>query len=127
MNKTSQWNTPESPDDFLDWLKQYHPKWVKDSDFNTLKNMLTTSDGLGAKIKTKALQKLIKLIKYGEDKMNTKILEEGDRCAKMDCDGIMGFEPVKNCSCHIDPPCSQCVENPLVCLKCGYSQEDQNE
>lgn len=46
------------------------------------------------------------------------ILEEGDTCPK--CGGELGYDRVNNCSCHINPPCSQCVNNPLVCLKCGY-------
>ncbi len=45
--------------------------------------------------------------------------EEGDRCRFEDCDGEYGYEKVENCSCHISPPCHQCVENPLVCLGCG--------
>lgn len=51
---------------------------------------------------------------YDED------LTEGDRCPFAGCDGRMGFQPVENCSCHISPPCNQCVDNPLVCLKCDW-------
>jgi len=43
--------------------------------------------------------------------------QEGDKCP--DCGGVFGYKPVKNCSCHIHPPCSACVDNPLVCLNCG--------
>jgi len=50
-------------------------------------------------------------------------IEEGDICPECN-NGIMGFEPVENCSCHINPPCSQCVNNPLVCLSCGWDSED---
>jgi len=62
VNKISQWNPPEDPNDFLEWLKEWHPKWVKSSDINTLRNILTTSDGLGTKIKIKikALDVLMK-------------------------------------------------------------------
>jgi len=49
-------------------------------------------------------------------------VEEGDDCPI--CPGTMGFEPVENCSCHVNPPCSACVDNPLVCLDCGWSLED---
>lgn len=49
-------------------------------------------------------------------------LEEGDKCPH--CDGKMGLEPVQGCTCHIWPPCSQCVDNPLVCLKCGFNPEE---
>jgi len=64
MNKTnqvSQWNPPENSNEFLEWLKEYHPKWVKDLDINTLRNILTTSDGLGTKVKTKALDALMEM------------------------------------------------------------------
>lgn len=53
-------------------------------------------------------------------------LEEGDEyplCGE----GIMGYEGVENCSCHISPPCTSCLENPLVCLECGYDPEDTNQ
>jgi len=56
----SQWNPPEDPNEFLEWLKMYHPKWVKDSDTNTLRNILTTSDGLGTKVKIKAIDALMR-------------------------------------------------------------------
>lgn len=49
-------------------------------------------------------------------------VEEGDRCP--DCgNGIMGFGRVWGCRCHISPPCSACVDNPLVCLECGWQYE----
>jgi len=51
-------------------------------------------------------------------------IEEGDICPECS-NGIMGFEPVVNCTCFISPPCSQCVNNPLVCLKCGWNSEDE--
>jgi hypothetical protein len=50
--------------------------------------------------------------------------QEDDKCPQKDCDGIMGYERVIGCSCHINPPCSACVNNPLVCLKCGWTPED---
>jgi len=59
MNKTSQWNPPEEPKDFMEWLKKWHPKWIKASDTDTLRHMLTTSDGLGTKMKIKALDTLL--------------------------------------------------------------------
>lgn len=49
--------------------------------------------------------------------------EEGQKCNRGGCDGDMGYHPVENCSCHINPPCSACVDNPLVCLKCGVEIE----
>jgi hypothetical protein len=44
-------------------------------------------------------------------------MEEGDKC--QECGGELGYNPVENCSCHINPPCHQCIDNPLVCLDCG--------
>lgn len=51
--------------------------------------------------------------------------EEGDWCPHC-ATGKLGFGEVKDCSCHISPPCGSCVENPLVCLECGedpYKEE----
>lgn len=56
--------------------------------------------------------------------------EDGDlcnRCAAPDednpkplpCTGTMHYADVENCSCHINPPCSWCENNPLVCDTCG--------
>lgn len=54
-------------------------------------------------------------------------LEEGDPCPQCEAEGVeakMGYENVENCSCHLNPTCSACVDNPLVCLECGWSEED---
>jgi len=37
----------------------------------------------------------------------------------------MHYAPVRNCSCHISPPCHSCVENPIVCADCGYTDGDE--
>lgn len=50
--------------------------------------------------------------------------EEGGDCYDLECKGKYGFNRVVDCSCHISPPCSQCVENPLVCLECGNEATD---
>lgn len=55
---------------------------------------------------------------YDED------LTEGLGCPGVGCDGKMGFNPVEDCSCHINPPCNKCLDNPLVCLKCGWTLGD---
>lgn len=44
-------------------------------------------------------------------------LEEGDKCP--DCGAALSFPKVEGCSCHINPPCSACVNNRLTC-KCGF-------
>lgn len=46
-------------------------------------------------------------------------IEEGQTCNRDGCTGKMGFNPVEGYSCHLDPPCNACVENPLVCMECG--------
>lgn len=48
-----------------------------------------------------------------------KMIEERDDCKDETCDGKYEFGDVVGCSCHISPPCSACVDNPLVCDKCG--------
>jgi hypothetical protein len=49
-----------------------------------------------------------------------KEYNEGDCCDMEDCPGVLGYNPVENCSCINNPPCNQCVDNPLVCLHCGW-------
>jgi hypothetical protein len=51
--------------------------------------------------------------------MNEDDITEGSTCPIEGCNGIMGFNPVEGCYCHISPPCSCCVDNPLVCMECG--------
>lgn len=53
---------------------------------------------------------------------------EGDKCTYSDCDGMFEYIREGQCSCHISPPCSSCVDAPLICNKCGeYSDEDNNQ
>lgn len=54
-------------------------------------------------------------------------LEEGDNCPDGGCKGKVGFNKVEGCACHIHPPCSACVNNPLTCLECGYEDESPPE
>jgi len=49
--------------------------------------------------------------------------EEGDKCPEKGCTGTLEYPPVENCSCHIDPPCHACVNNPLTCAECGWEEE----
>jgi len=51
--------------------------------------------------------------------------EEGDRCGVDGCRGSLGFNRVENCSCHLSAPCSQCVDNPLCCPECGWTDEQE--
>lgn len=50
------------------------------------------------------------------------MMEEGDKCPLCE-EGTLEVKPVENCSCHINPPCSACVETPLVCTVCGEEFE----
>lgn len=42
--------------------------------------------------------------------------EEGALCCRDGCTGRMIFAP-ENCSCHISPPCGDCIDG-LVCEVC---------
>ena len=55
----------------------------------------------------------------------TDLMDEGDKCLEKDCVGYFEFIRDEPCSCHISPPCSACVDAPLVCNECGYSPEDE--
>lgn len=48
--------------------------------------------------------------------------EEGDKCPECR-DGILKYGEVENCSCHLTPPCSACLDNPFVCIECGWEVE----
>ena len=48
-------------------------------------------------------------------------IEEGGKCPE--CDGTLEYLPVENCRCHISPPCSSCVNNPLTCNQCGWEED----
>ena len=53
-------------------------------------------------------------------------MDEGDKCPACH-EGIMEPDEVENCSCHIDPPCSACVDNLMVCSICGYEEGEADE
>lgn len=50
--------------------------------------------------------------------------KEGDRCPSFGCSGVFHYPPGENCSCHISPPCSGCVDSELRCDTCGWDMED---
>ena len=54
-------------------------------------------------------------------------VHDGDICPYPDCKGKLGYESVEDCSCHISPPCSACLENPLVCQTCSWTEGDEIE
>jgi hypothetical protein len=51
--------------------------------------------------------------------------EEGDVCGRDGCTGIIEEREVENCSCHISPPCAQCVEDRTYCPECGWRGKDE--
>lgn len=44
---------------------------------------------------------------------------EGDPCNRDGCDGVMVFEEVEGCTCHVSPPCAICTSARLLCDTCG--------
>jgi len=54
-------------------------------------------------------------------------LDEGSKCPVQGCSGVLRFRPVKDCSCHIRPPCSHCADNPPCCPVCEWTSGDPIE
>ena len=51
-------------------------------------------------------------------------INEGDNCPLYCCQGHMKLVTPDGCYCHINPPCSVCVDNfVLECTECGFSFE----
>lgn len=59
--------------------------------------------------------------------------EEGMLCYRPNedgtaCTGFMGeLERRGDCSCHISPPCNNCIEAVSTCSECGRSTNDDEE
>lgn len=53
--------------------------------------------------------------------------EEGDQCPEKDCKGILAFIRKGDCSCHLHPPCRNCMNAPLSCPICGWEDESEPE
>jgi hypothetical protein len=49
--------------------------------------------------------------------------EEGDVCPEC-LEGVLNYSPVRNCSCHINSPCSACTHRELECDKCGFVPDE---
>lgn len=45
-------------------------------------------------------------------------LKEDEVCNRDGCKGVMEIKPSEDCSCHISPPCSSCMEAPIYCPEC---------
>ena len=53
-----------------------------------------------------------------------KGLIEGEICNRDNCNGVMKMiEDGSCCSCHINPPCSHCVDAIFACSDCGHETE----
>ena len=50
-------------------------------------------------------------------------MDEGQKCPVC-LNGVVHFPPVEGCSCHIAPPCNQCLDNELVCDHCGMNEDE---
>lgn len=79
-------------------------------------------------MKPETAEKLRALAKLLEEHANQLRLgpvgmEEGDVCNRNGCEGTLKYPPVKNCTCFISPPCSQCTDNALTCTECGWEME----
>lgn len=40
-------------------------------------------------------------------------------CRHEDCDGLYKLTREGDCACHITPPCSACMDAPLICRVCN--------
>ncbi|MCO7511824.1 hypothetical protein [Serratia fonticola] len=49
---------------------------------------------------------------------------EGDKCARDGCEGVIELEPVKDCSCHLSAPCWQHTSADMYCADCGWRAAD---
>lgn len=59
--------------------------------------------------------------------MNKPGYEEGQRCLRDGCQGVIEIEPTENCSCHISPPCSACTAPRAFCPECDWHERDEPE
>jgi hypothetical protein len=52
--------------------------------------------------------------------------EEGDECNRKGCEGVLEYQKVENCCCHMgNPPCSACTDVLLECPKCYWNEEEE--
>lgn len=58
--------------------------------------------------------------------MAAKEYDEGDKCPKPGCKGDLAYINEEGCSCHISPPCSNCVDAPLICDVCGLAPDSED-
>lgn len=46
--------------------------------------------------------------------------EEGARCWRDGCEGVIEVHAVEGCACHINPPCGACTKPREFCDVCGW-------
>lgn len=46
-------------------------------------------------------------------------------CGRAACAGVIERHEVENCSCHISPPCSACVDTQNFCPECDWEECDE--
>ncbi len=56
--------------------------------------------------------------------MNDYGTEAGQVCGRRGCGGVIEERRVENCSCHISPPCHECVEDKHYCPECEWQAKD---
>lgn len=53
---------------------------------------------------------------------------QGEVCNRLGCKGVIDEHEKDGCSCHISPPCSNCIRDAHYCPECEWSgEEEQNE
>lgn len=50
---------------------------------------------------------------------------EGEVCNRDSCTGVIELEDSEGCSCHINPPCSCCVDRKHYCPVCDWYERDE--
>lgn len=71
-----------------------------------------------------SLYKIVEMNKEDSCKAERYGISEDEVCNRDGCKGIMKREKEGSCSCHINPPCSACVDAHLVCSVCGFDETD---
>jgi len=52
--------------------------------------------------------------------------EEGDKCGRNGCEGVIKFQESENCSCHLGAPCSSCTQVRLHCPECDWEAVEEH-
>lgn len=52
--------------------------------------------------------------------------QEGDVCNRNECEGVLIYSESENCSCHINPPCSSCMDTYLYCPVCDWNETEED-